>query len=198
MNAGANLEVASSQPSVACDGSRRQSAVELIRTETGCGEDEATDALCVWTKDGRVAARGLNIHFRAALGIANWLHPGPSLRSVALELYEFGLDALRELLARPDSLRAGRSSQTSTRRAGRRPIYDWSRVETALEQKCRSRAGVPHAEHSDRKWRTLADACQFVRSQFDTKWPNGGPAKSVLKQNVGSMLERIEWRMAGN
>jgi hypothetical protein len=106
MNSGAN----SSRIVAAFGGVRWEpasKAIELVRTETGCGEEEAIDALRVWVKDERVATRGLNIHLSAALGIANWLHPGPSLRSVALDLYEFDMNALRELLARSDSPHPG-------------------------------------------------------------------------------------------
>ncbi len=198
MNAGANL----SRIVAAFGGVRWEpasKAIELIRTETGCDEDEAIDALCVWVKDERVSTRGLNtgsslrIHLCVALELANRWHPGSaSARSVALDLYKVDMNALRDLLARPGLLRPGRSSQTSKRPAGRPPIYAWAQVEPALEEKCRSQGSVPRAEHLDRKWRKLADACRYVRDQFAIEWRDGGPSESVLKQNVGSMLERIK------
>jgi hypothetical protein len=170
-------------------------AAELICTETGCGEDEAIDALCVWVKDGRVAARGPNIRLSAALGIANLLHPGPSLRSVALDLYEFDMHALRELLARSDSPHPGKPHR-DRKRSGRLPKYDWANVELALEKECSLQESVPRDDHSDRAWRSQADACRLVQDQFG--WKHGGPADSTLKARVQSMLERIEKRMAGN
>jgi hypothetical protein len=39
-------------------------------------------------------------------------------------------------------------------RGGRPWTYDWVKVEVALEAKIKLQGGVPHAGHSDQKWRT--------------------------------------------
>jgi hypothetical protein len=148
-------------------------AVELIQAWTGRTKEDATEALKVWRRDKRVSSKPDD-------GTAQFL---AFLRKQPLPKYEdfINMHELRALLARSD-FRWRRSG-------GRPPVYDWAAVELALANECRLQEGVPRRDHSDPDWRTLADACRFVREKFS--WANGGPSDTALKVRVRPMLNRI-------
>jgi hypothetical protein len=86
-------------------------ALKLIQTATGCGEDEAFEALKTWISDNRVSSRGgyplggLGVGLRGALVIANSLQPDTApARTFALSLVEVDMIELRQLLEFSDSL----------------------------------------------------------------------------------------------
>jgi hypothetical protein len=85
-------------------------------------------------------------------------------------------------------------------RGGRPGKYDWAAIEAALEEECRLQASVPIRNHTDKQWRTKADAMRYLRDRFKRKWSDGGPGDTTLKDKIGPMLRRIGARMkkAGN
>ncbi len=78
---------------------------------------------------------------------------------------------------------------------GAPPILDWHAVESALEAECKLQESVPHRKHSDRHWRTKADAYRWVREEYLKQRKGGGPSDTAMKTRVGPMLDRINERL---
>jgi hypothetical protein len=74
--------------------------------------------------------------------------------------------------------------------------FDWGPVERELEAECRLQESVPHRKHSDKNWRTKADAYRWTRENVKQLNRNdGGPCDTAMKDNVGPMLDRIAGRL---
>jgi hypothetical protein len=159
-------------------------ALERIRVRTGCTENEALKALRVWINDGRVKARGdgTSLFFTALLQL-KW----PDIQSFRRQLWEIDSFDLATVLE-PSGTKHG---------GGPKEKYDWAAVKMVLEEGCDHYGGVPRRQGPNLKWKTLADACEYVYSRM--KWTKtGGPAKSTLEGQVGKLLEDIERRMTDN
>jgi hypothetical protein len=96
-------------------------------------------------------------------------------------------------LSMPRWLAEGDVTDEVANKGGRPDEYDWSAIESALEDECRLQESVPMPGHSDKDWRTKADAMRYVRNRFN--WTDGGPADSTLKAHIGQMLQRIDQRL---
>jgi hypothetical protein len=79
------------------------------------------------------------------------------------------------------------------KKKGRPKLYDWSTIEAALDGECRLQESVPRDDHTDKDWRTQADAIRYLHEYF--QWGDDAPGDSTLKTEVGPMLKRIGERM---
>jgi len=111
---------------------RETVAVEFIQARTGCTKEEATEALKIWLRDGRVSwkrdptAEEL-LHF---LRIQPLPEDSPKFE-ISINMHELGAVLVR---SRPLSKRAG----------GRPPTYNWKKAELALAAECKLKEGIPH------------------------------------------------------
>jgi hypothetical protein len=153
-------------------------AVGLIRAWTGCAEEDAIEALKIWRQDQRVSSKS-----GGTIGeLLDLLHLRPLPANTPKSEDWINMHELRALLAR--------SKFHRKRSSGRPPAYDWAKVEIALAEECKLQEGAPRRDHSDRDWRTLTDACRFVREKFGWN-AGGGPSDTALKSNLRPMLDRI-------
>ena len=97
---------------------------------------------------------------------------------------------VEEIAGRPGSEEA---SGSGDHKVGRPPKWDWDKIEAALEEQCRSKAGAPHRQQADKKWRTKADAYRWVYKHLNRV--DGGPSDTAMKENVDPMLDRINARL---
>ena len=171
---------------------------------------------CLWLKyeqDEATVAKLLAVHFVAETAAAS--HPLGSSWEVccheALARHRSAgqvVDRLRAIVndeewgyiippsacAFLDSERIMASDPAGKHPGGAPPQYDRAAAETALYEECKLQGSVPHSRHSDKEWRTKADAYKWLRDAF-FKLPDGGPSESWMKTNVGPMLPRIARRL---
>jgi hypothetical protein len=124
-------------------------------------------------------------------------HPGEGLA----DMLRFKARDVVALWPHPDAAKPGTPDDGGAADKGGAPYkYDWKAAEAALDEECRLQESIPVRDHSDREWRTRADAMRWLRDRFSRQWRDGGPADSTLKKQVGEMLQRIAARMkkAGN
>jgi hypothetical protein len=68
--------------------------------------------------------------------------------------------------------------------------YDWNKWQEALEGECCLQESIPHEAHSDPKWRTQADAINYLNGRFNSR--GGGPSPSRMRAKVARMLAQID------
>jgi hypothetical protein len=98
-------------------------------------------------------------------------------------------------LSMPRWLQASAKGDEAAKKGGRPDKYAWAKIEAALQGECRLQESIPRPDHSDKDWRTQADAVRFLQEHFVGEWREGGPGESTLRKRVSEVLKRIDERL---
>jgi hypothetical protein len=118
----------------------------------------------------------------------------PGWQPEATRIYFRRSDVMRVFSNEPIVAANTKGQDSKKHPGGAPPILDWEDVESALEAECKLQESVPHRKHSDRHWRTKADAYRWVREEY-LKQKGGGPSDTTMKSRVSPMLDRINERL---
>jgi len=158
--------------------------------------DESCIELQRYLLDGSLRARGPIINLEATkIYTEFWRFARPKPDGTAYHSdFQYTLPWFE--VAAKDVLRKWPPAAADSKKhpGGAPPILDWAAVESALEAECKLQESVPHRKHSDRHWRTKADAYRWVREEY-LKRKGGGPSDTAMKTRVGPMLDRINERL---